>query len=73
MVDAARAQGLLDDTEFAVLTDTRSTLRLTTYLDAAQRELLAQWLGPCEVHVTGGVPATLSATRMYVGRRGPVG
>ncbi len=71
MVDAAHAEGLLDEAEFAVLRDTRSTLRLTTYLDSTQRELLEQWLGPCVVHVTGDVPAALAPARMYVGRRGP--
>lgn len=69
MVDAAQADGLLDEAESAVLRDTRSTLRLTTYLDSTQRELLEQWLGPCVVHVTGDVPAAWSPTRMYVGRR----
>jgi SAM-dependent methyltransferase len=69
MVDAAQADGLLDEAESAVLRDTRSTLRLTTYLDSTQRELLEQWLGLCVVHVTGDVPAALSPTRMYVGRR----
>ena len=68
-VDAARADGLLDDAEYAALRDTRSTLRLTTYTDATQRALLEQWLGPCVVHLTGGVPAALALVRMYVGRR----
>lgn len=72
-VDAARAAGLLDDEEYAVLQDTRSALRLTTYVDATQRALLEQGLGPCTVHVTGDVPAALAPTRMYIGRRGPAG
>lgn len=71
MVEAARAEGVLDDAEYAVLCDTRSTLRLTTYVDATQRELLEQLLGPCVAHVTGGVPVALAPTRMYLGRRAP--
>lgn len=73
MVDAARDSGLLDDAEYAVLCGTRSALRLTTYPHSTQRELLEQWLGPCGVHVSGDLPAALTAVRIYVGRRGPAG
>jgi SAM-dependent methyltransferase len=69
MVDAAHADGLLEDAEYAALRDTRSTLRLTTYVDSVQRALLEQWLGPCVVHVPRGVPAALALVRMYVGKR----
>lgn len=70
MVDAAQAAGQLQEAEYATLRDTRSALRLTTYLEAEQRDLLQRWLGPCEVHVTEQVPIALAPTRMFVGRRG---